>query len=101
MQFDFEKQNVMPNTRKAHVIIAGAKEVDRRAPVTEALFNSYFSLGVDLSKDENLITVGMSAGLERNLIEGWLTDESRMDGIVRSEKEFVKLGVHAVPFFII
>jgi len=43
----------------------------------------------------------MSAGLERNLIEGWLTDESRMDGIVRSEKEFVKLGVHAVPFFII
>lgn len=101
LQFDFVKQNVMPNTRKAHVIIAGAKEVDKQAAVTEALFTAYFSNGIDLSKDENLITVAENAGLERKLIEGWLADASRFDGIARSEKEFAKLGVHAVPFFII
>ena len=91
----------MPNTRKAHIIIAGAKEVGKQAEVTEALFNSYFSHGVDLSKDENLITVGMSAGLEGNLIKEWLRDDSRGVDIERSEKELTKSGVHAVPFFII
>jgi predicted DsbA family dithiol-disulfide isomerase len=101
LQFDFEKQEVMPNTRKAHIVIGGAKEVGKQAQVTEALFKSYFSQGVDLSKDENLITVGVSAGLERNLIEGWLKDDSRGADVVRSEKELTKIGVHGVPFFII
>ena len=101
LQFDFNKQNVMPNTRKAHLIISGAKEFDKQADVTEGFFDSYFGRGVDLSKDENLITVGISAGLERDLIEGWLTNESLLNDIERSEKELSKLGVHAVPFFII
>jgi len=101
LQFDFDKQNVMPNTRKAHVIIAGAKEYDLQAAVTEGLFDAYFSRGIDLSKDENLITVGIAAGLERNIIEGWLSDESRFNDIVQSEKQSSKIGVHAVPFFII
>jgi predicted DsbA family dithiol-disulfide isomerase len=101
LQFDFERQNVMPNTRKAHIIISGAKEFGNQAQVVEAFFNSYFNRGVDLSKDENLITVGMSAGLERILIEKWLADDSRISDIERSEKELTKLGVHAVPFFII
>jgi predicted DsbA family dithiol-disulfide isomerase len=101
LQFDFNKQNVMPNTRKAHLIISGAKEFDKQADVTEGFFGSYFGRGVDLSKDENLITVGVSAGLERDLIEGWLTNESLLNDIERSEKELSRLGVHAVPFFII
>jgi predicted DsbA family dithiol-disulfide isomerase len=40
-------------------------------------------------------------GLERDLIEGWLTNESLVKGIERWEKELSSLGVHAVPFFII
>jgi predicted DsbA family dithiol-disulfide isomerase len=101
LQFDFNKQIVMPNTRRAHVIISGAKEFDKQAEVSEGFFDSYFSRGVDLSKDENLITVGVRAGLERNLIEGWLTDESLLNDIEGSEREMSRLGVHAVPFFII
>ena len=36
LQFDFDRQKVMPNTRKAHIIIAGAKELGKQAQVTEA-----------------------------------------------------------------
>ncbi|HEY5917184.1 MAG TPA: DsbA family oxidoreductase [Chryseolinea sp.] len=101
LQFDFNKQNVMPNTRKAHVIISGAKEFNKQAEVSEGFFDSYFSRGVDLSREENLITVGVAAGLERTLIEAWLADESLLNDIERSEGEMSRLGVHAVPFFII
>jgi predicted DsbA family dithiol-disulfide isomerase len=101
LHFEFEKQNVMPNTRKAHIIIAASKELGKQAQVTEALFNSYFSQGVDLSKDENLMAVAESSGLSRDLVEGWLRDDSRVADIARSEKELTKAGVHAVPFFII
>jgi predicted DsbA family dithiol-disulfide isomerase len=101
LQFDFDKQHVMPNTRKAHVLIAGAKEVNKQAVVSEALFDSYFSGGIDLSNDENLITVGVNAGLERSQIEGWLSDESRFEEIQSREQELSGLGIQAVPFFIL
>jgi predicted DsbA family dithiol-disulfide isomerase len=101
LEFDFEKQNVMPNTRKAHVIISGASEVGKQANVSEAFFDSYFNRGVDLSIDENLVTVGVNAGLERNQIEKWLADESMFRNIEEDEKKLGSLGIHSVPFFIL
>jgi len=101
LHFDFEKQNVMPNTRKAHVIISGAAELGRQAAVSESFFDSYFSRGVDLSQEENLITVGIGAGLERNQIERWLADESMFSNIEEYEKHLSSLGIHSVPFFIL
>ena len=101
LYFDFEKQNVMPNTRKAHVIISGAAEVGKQAVISESFFDSYFSRGVDLSQEENLITVGIGAGLERNQIERWLADESMFRNIEEYEKQLSGLGIHSVPFFIL
>ena len=101
LQFDFDRQLVMPNTRKAHVIIAGAKEAGLQGVVTEVLFAAYFSRGVDLSKDENLLTVAIEAGLDGRDISTWLKDELRFKAIEQREKELGRLGVHAVPFFII
>lgn len=101
LYFDFEKQHVMPNTRKAHVIISGAREHGKQGEVSEAFFESYFSRGIDLSNDENLIAVAITAGLERQQVEAWLADESRVREIEQNEKELASLGIHAVPFFIL
>lgn len=101
LRFDFDNQSVMPNTRKAHVIIAGASESGKQALVTEALFDAYFSRGIDLSNDENLITAGISAGLDRAEIKKWLSEDYRFKEVERKEKELTRLGVHAVPFFIL
>jgi predicted DsbA family dithiol-disulfide isomerase len=101
LEFDFEKQNVMPNTRKVHVIISGAAEVGKQAEVSEGFFDSYFSRGVDLSVDENLVTVGVNAGLERNQIERWLADESMFRNIEENERQLGRLGIRSVPFFVL
>ena len=101
LHFDFNKQKVMPNTRKAHVIIAGAQELGKQVDVSERFFDSYFSKGIDLSIDENLITVAIGAGIERNQIEMWLADEARFISVERNEKQLSSLGIHAVPFFIL
>jgi predicted DsbA family dithiol-disulfide isomerase len=101
LHFDFDKQKVMPNTRKAHVIISGANEMGKQAAVSESFFDSYFCRGIDLSSEENLITVGIGAGLERKQIETWLADESRFRHVEQNEKQFSSMGIHAVPFYIL
>lgn len=67
----------------------------------ESFFDSYFSRGVDLSQEENLITAGIGAGLERSQIERWLADESMFRNIEEYEKQLSSLGIHSVPFFIL
>lgn len=99
--FDFNKQLVSPNTRKAHSLIKAAKESGVQTQVVEALFKAYFTDGVDLSNDENLIQLAVAAGLSKQLAEDTLKDEEATLQIALEEQEMHKLGITGVPFYII
>jgi predicted DsbA family dithiol-disulfide isomerase len=101
LQFDFNKQKILPNTRVIHAIIAAAAEYGKQPPVAEAFFRSYFSEGIDLTKKENLLSVAKGAGLENEVVERILKDDSYLLKVEIAENEFKKLGVNAVPFYII
>ncbi|MBA4056571.1 MAG: hypothetical protein C0490_17785, partial [Marivirga sp.] len=101
LQFDFSKQKVLPNTRMAHAIIAAANEYGKQLPVVDAFFKAYFSEGIDLTKKENLLSVATRSGLAAEVVEGILTDDSSLLKVVAAENEFKKLGINAVPFYII
>ena len=101
LQFDFNKQHVMPNTRDAHRIIQFAKEEGNQPAVKEALMKAYFEDGIDLSKKENLVAIAVQAGSEKEKIEKLLSgNEGRLE-VELAEKELQKLGVTGVPFYII
>lgn len=101
LPFALDKQHVSPNTRKAHVLIQQAGTVGKQLEVTEGFFKAYFIDGIDLSKNENLVSVAVQAGLPKALAEEALADESATLQVSLAEQEMYKLGITGVPFFII
>ena len=99
--FNFHKQAVSPNTRHAHRIIQLAKHVNKQTDVKEAFMKAYFTDGVDLSKNENLITYATQAGMERNIVEQLLASDMGVAEVIQAEKEIQQLGITGVPFYII
>lgn len=99
--FNFHKQAVSPNTRTAHRIIQLAKHVNLQTEVKEAFMKAYFTDGVDLSKNESLITCATLAGMERNVVEQLLSTEMGVAEVIQAEKEIQQLGITGVPFYII
>jgi len=101
LAFHYEKQLISPNTRAAHRMAQLAGEEGVQQPVIEALFKAYFTDGVDLSKKENLIAVGTSAGLDTVKIEKLLNSDDKTAEVIASEKQMQQLGITGVPFYII
>lgn len=99
--FDFQKQTTSPNTRNAHIIIELADEHGKQLDAVEALFKAYFTDGVDLSKNENLLAIAESLGLPRQWAEKRINDPEAKSKIALRENEMTKLGITGVPFYII
>jgi predicted DsbA family dithiol-disulfide isomerase len=101
LEFNFDKQLRSPNTRKAHALIQFAGSEGRQQEVVDALFKGYFTEGIDLSKDENLLEIADQAGLDYQRSKQLLEDENSLLQIALEEQEIYKLGITGVPFFII
>lgn len=101
LQFDFNKQRVMPNTRDAHRIIWLAKHEGKQLAVKEAFMKAYFEDGVDLSKPENLIAIAIQCGLPEEKVSALLNSDEGLKEVVAAEKLNVQRGVSGVPFYII
>jgi len=101
LQFDFNKQKVMPNTRDAHRIIWFAKQEGKQLAVKEVYMKAYFEDGVDLSKPENLIAIAVKAGLPEEKVTSLLNSEAGFQEVITAEQLNQKRGVSGVPFYII
>ena len=101
LEFHPELQKTSPNTRNAHRIILLAREVGLQAQVAEAFFRAYFAEGRNLSDLDNLVDIGVSAGMDRDKVEQLLQSNTGKMEIEMAEKELHDLGITAVPLFII
>lgn len=101
LTFDYEKQKVSPNTRNAHRLLLFAREEGRQLTLAEALFKAYFTDGVDLSKNENLLVVAATAGLNLDMTKAFLESDTGLTEVAAAEKELHEMGITGVPFFIV
>lgn len=101
LSFNFDKQSIAPNTRKAHAMIGIASMQGKQLALVEALFKAYFTEGVNLSDDANLIKLGESVGLTRGEIESAINNPTMLSQIEKQEDQLHQLGVSGVPFYII
>jgi predicted DsbA family dithiol-disulfide isomerase len=99
--FDYSKQSVSPNTRNAHRLILFAKDSGKNLEMVEALFKAYFTDGIDLSKNENLVAIAETVGLDRSKVELFLASDAGTAEIIMAERELQKMGISGVPFYII
>ncbi len=99
--FDFAKQKISPNTRQAHRLIYFAKQKGKQLEMKEALMKAYFTDGIDLTKNENLLQVATSLGLDVTEVNAFLQSNVGLNEVVAEEKLNVQRGISGVPFFII
>jgi predicted DsbA family dithiol-disulfide isomerase len=99
--FAFERMSRTPNTRLAHRLIWEAERQRRQNELVERLFAGYFEQGLDIGARHVLEGLAAEAGLERRGIDRALDDEESLAAVVDLEREGLRLGVAAVPFFIL
>jgi predicted DsbA family dithiol-disulfide isomerase len=100
LTFRFDLQQVSPNTRKAHMLLLLAIQQSKQNALKEALMKAYFTDGVDLSNEQNLIQLAEGVGLIGNL-QQFLQTKANENYVVELEKQMQQMGISGVPFFII
>ncbi len=99
--FDFDPAAPphLPNTLKAHQLIAAGGASKRQEAVTLALYRAFWDDLADIGDDAALIAIGQRAGLTRSEIE---TALATTPSAVAAEADALRrAGVSGVPTFIV
>jgi predicted DsbA family dithiol-disulfide isomerase len=90
----------MPNTRRSHLLIAHAARAGRQSAVKDRLMRGYFEEGCDLGDIEELVRLGVDAGLAERESRSALILRAGQDGLIAAERHAAVLGITGVPTFI-
>ncbi|MDD9267483.1 DsbA family oxidoreductase [Paenibacillus sp. GCM10023248] len=100
LHFDFSKVEKMPNTLKAHQLLAIAPE-ELKKPLVDALFKAYFEDGLDVGSFEALLDTAERIGMNREQTAEQLNANAGLEQ-VEADLDFAsEAGVTGVPFFVI
>src|SRR5580700_4857207 len=100
IDFRFDLIERMPNTRRSHLLIAHAARFGRQAAVKERIMRAYFEEGCDIGDIEELVRLGVDAGLAERESRSALVLRSGQDGVVAAERHASVLGITGVPTFV-
>lgn len=102
IRFDFASIQRMPNTRRAHVLLAHARRMDPslQTRLARALFEAYFSQGLDIGNPTCLVELADHAGLERAAAALALDDPALHAEVQSLESLASRWNVSGVPTFI-
>lgn len=101
LHFRYDKQKIAPNTFNLHRLIWLAEKNQMQLPVVDILFKAYFEEGADLSKTENLVNLGVKAGLTEEQVGHLFHSKEGASEVREAEALNRQLGIRSVPFFII
>ncbi|HEY5265116.1 MAG TPA: DsbA family oxidoreductase [Steroidobacteraceae bacterium] len=100
IEFRFDLIERVPNTRRSHLLIAHAARSGRQSPVKERVMRAYFEEGCDIGDLEELVRLGVDAGLPEYDARSALILREGQDGVVAAERHAAVLGITGVPTFI-
>ncbi len=102
--YDYSKRTHYYNTAKAHRLVHFAQAFQKQGAVVDALTEQYFTQGVNLSEDKNLLDIATSVGLDREQAEKALSSAEVADiseNIQHKYDRVREFAVGSVPAFII
>jgi predicted DsbA family dithiol-disulfide isomerase len=98
--FRFDRIRRTPNTLDSHRLIRFGQRAGRQQEIVEALFEAYFTGGVDLGDRNSLIEIAEGAGCDPHAVEPYLaTDEDRA-AVIADDESARRMGIDGVPSFI-
>ena len=89
------------NTYNAHRLWQWTKKFNKINEAKEALFKAYFTNGIDLSQNINLLNVIENLGLDRTEAEKILSSDSFEQELEEDRYQSRQLGIRGVPYFLI
>jgi predicted DsbA family dithiol-disulfide isomerase len=100
IEFRFDLMKLVPNTRRSHLLIAHAARAGRQSVVMERVMRAYFEEGCDIGDVDELVRLGVEAGLAEHDSRSALILRSGQDGVIAAERHAAVLGITGVPTFI-
>jgi len=100
LQFRFDLIKRLPNTRRSHLLIAHAARHELATEVTERVMQAYFEEGCNVGDVEELVRIGVEAGLSERETRAAVILREGQDGVVAAERHATVLGITGVPTFI-
>ena len=100
LQFRFDLIQRLPNTRRSHLLIAHAARHDLSTEVSERVMQAYFEEGCNIGDVEELVRIGVEAGLSERETRAAVILREGQDGVVAAERHAAVLGITGVPTFI-
>jgi predicted DsbA family dithiol-disulfide isomerase len=100
IDFQFEKA-LSFNTIDVHRLWQWSKTLGKSSELKEALMKAYFTDGIDLSKDENVLQVVENCGLDMLEAESILRSNQFSNEVDEDVYHASQIGVKGIPFFVI
>lgn len=97
LQFRFDLIERLPNTRRSHLLIAHAGRHGLQSVVMERVMRGYFEEGCDIGDIEQLVRLGVEAGLSERETRSAMILREGQDGVVAAERHAAALGITGVP----
>lgn len=99
LTYNFEEMTIT-NTHRVHRLAKWAKQFGKEAAFTEAIMSGYFTQGLDLSQDEELLEVVRDLRLDDIDAADVLATDRFEDEVNRDQYDVQQVGVTRVPFFV-
>ena len=101
LSYNFEEMKAA-NTVKAHRLTKWVESQSKElgAKFTEQLLQAYFIYGKAIGRDEELLAIVDSLGLNRETAEDVLKNDTFMQDVEKDIYEANQIGVRGVPFFV-
>jgi predicted DsbA family dithiol-disulfide isomerase len=100
IKFRFDLIERMPNTRRSHLLLAHAARAGRQSEVTDRVMRGFFEEGCDIGDIEELVRLGVEAGLAEHESRSVLILRAGQNGVIAAERHAAVLGITGVPTFI-
>jgi predicted DsbA family dithiol-disulfide isomerase len=97
IEFRFDLITRVPNTRRSHLLIAFAGRRGLQSAVKERVMRAYFQEGCDIGDVDELVRLGVEAGLSEHETRYTLVLRAGHDAVVAAERHAAVLGLTGVP----
>ena len=99
--FNFSKSERIPNTFNAHRLLWKAKEYGVQTRISEALFKAYFTDGINIGSNEELLKIATAEGMEEQSTRTFLNSKEGGQETADEEMSFIEKSIGAVPTYFI